>query len=78
MTNQEEIMRSLGRLEGQMTNMSDDIKEIKVHAVLTNGRVTFLEKMWEQTKGGAKVINFLWGSLAAGSVILLNYFFTHR
>jgi hypothetical protein len=65
----QEMARAIGRLEGKLEAIHEDVVEIKDEVSQTNGRVTVLESRVDRQKGALAVLGAL-GAMV-GSVLTL-------
>jgi uncharacterized coiled-coil DUF342 family protein len=53
----QELFRAIGRIEGKLDAIHEDVGEIKQEAQETNGRVTSLEQRADKQRGAMAVIS---------------------
>jgi hypothetical protein len=66
---EQELVRAIGRIEGKLEAMHEDVLEIKQEAQETNGRVTSLEAHRDRQRGAVAVLSML--AAAVGSFLTM-------
>ena len=54
-----DLSRAIGRIEGKLTAIHEDIGELKQEAAATNGRVDVLESRADKQRGAVAVISMI-------------------
>ncbi len=65
----QELVRAIGRLEGKLEAIHEDVIEIKQEAQETNGRVTELESRADRQRGAVAVLSAF--AAAVGSLLTI-------